>query len=204
LGLGRGGAKLRQGRVMPALAAHAAALVLMFAVLPVWILAGFTDYLCHRAARIEQNSGVPESLLHLVQFALIGIPTVLALLLSIDAAFFLIAIAAILLHHMVAFLDVRYANRTREVPPFEQMVHSFLEILPLTALALLAVLHWPDFLALTGRPAPEGSFSLRWKDQPLPLWYVLCAVGAAAIFNALPYGEELVRCLKQRRAQPIR
>ena len=189
---------------MPDLAAHAAALLLMYAVLPVWIVAGFTDYLCHRAARIERNSGVTESLLHVVQFTLIGIPTILALLLAINAAFFLIAIAAIFLHHGVAYLDVRYANRTRNVPPFEQMVHSFLEILPLMAFALLAVLHWPDILALVGyAPAPQ-SFTFRFKNPPLPLGYVLSVVAAAAIFNALPYGEELVRCLRWRRDRALK
>ena len=184
--------------------AHAATLVLMVAVLPVWIMAGFTDYLCHRAARIERNSGLPESLLHLVQFGLIGIPTILALLLAINAAFFLIAMATILLHHGVAYLDVRYANRTREVPPFEQMVHSFLEILPLMALGLLAVLHWRDVLALAGYAPPPQSFTFRLKEPPLPLWYVLSVMGAAAIFNALPYGEELLRCLRWRRDHPLK
>src|ERR1700712_842097 len=178
---------------------HAATLLLMYAVLPVWTLAGFADYLCHRASRIEETSGVPESILHLVQFSLIAVPTILVLLLQVNAALFLIGIMAILLHHLVAYLDVRYASRTREVTPFEQMVHSFLEITPITAFLLLAVLHWPDLLALFGSAAGPNSFAFRWKVHPLPLWYVLSAIGSAAILLGLPYLEELVRCLRGRR-----
>lgn len=46
----------------------AAPTVLMYFVLPVWLAAGFADYLCHRAASIETRSGWKELLLHLLQF----------------------------------------------------------------------------------------------------------------------------------------
>jgi hypothetical protein len=32
-------------------------LLLMYVVLPLWLAAGFADYLCHRAARIAETSG---------------------------------------------------------------------------------------------------------------------------------------------------
>jgi hypothetical protein len=32
--------------------------VLMYFVLPLWLTAGFADYLCHHAAYIEHTSGV--------------------------------------------------------------------------------------------------------------------------------------------------
>jgi hypothetical protein len=176
---------------MDNLPVHAATILLLYAVLPVWILAGFADYLCHRATHIEATSGTPESFLHLVQFGVIAVPTVLALLVEINSTFFLLAVIAILLHHAVAFIDVRYANRTRSVIPLEQMIHSFLEILPITAVLLLAVLHWQDFLAL-GQAMP----GLHPKSHPLPLWYVASAVAAAILLNAIPYMEELLRCLR--------
>jgi hypothetical protein len=44
----------------------------MYFVLPVWLAAGFADYLCHRAASIETTSGPKESLLHLLQLAEMG------------------------------------------------------------------------------------------------------------------------------------
>ena len=106
-----------------------------FFVLPLWIAVGFADYLCHRAAKISENSGTPESILHLVQFFLVGLPTILALFFRGNAGFFLLAALCILLHHLTAYIDVRYADATRKVQPWEQMVHSFLKILPSTASA---------------------------------------------------------------------
>lgn len=177
---------------------HGGGILLMYLVLPVWILAGFTDYCCHRASRIQDNAGTPESVLHLVQYGSVGLPVVLALLAQINALFFLIAMAAIIFHHAVAYIDVRYANSMRTVSPFEQMVHSFLEIMPITAFLLLAALYWDQFSALLGQGAPD--FRLAWKARPLPVWYVTGAIGAAALFNLLPYLEELARC---RRAAPV-
>jgi len=49
-----------------------------------------------------------------------------------------LAAMCILLHHGIAYVDVRYADASRKVLPREQMVHSFLEILPITAYVLLA------------------------------------------------------------------
>ena len=43
--------------------------MLMYFVLPLWLAAGFADYLCHRATHIEKTSGWRESVLHVVQFA---------------------------------------------------------------------------------------------------------------------------------------
>ena len=35
-------------------------------MLPLWLLAGLGDWLCHRRARIERTSGAPESGMHVV------------------------------------------------------------------------------------------------------------------------------------------
>src|SRR3954468_17262202 len=69
-------------------AVSASYLILGFCVLPLWIIAGLGDYLCHRAARIQDNSGAPESILHLVQFGLVGLPVTLGLFLRANAGFF--------------------------------------------------------------------------------------------------------------------
>jgi hypothetical protein len=44
-------------------------LILMYFVLPVWLLAGFADWLCHRASHIETTTGPKESLIRLLMFA---------------------------------------------------------------------------------------------------------------------------------------
>jgi len=178
---------------------QSAAILLMYVILPVWIAAGLTDYFCHRISHIENNAGTPESLLHLLQFILVAIPTFLALLGEINAMFFLVAALAIICHHGVAYIDVRYANHTRGISPFEQMVHSFLEIIPITGFLLLAVLHWGQLLALIGVGPEFAQFGLHFKSQPLPIWYVMAAIAAAALLNALPYLEELLRCLRAQR-----
>ena len=34
--------------------------ILLYGVLPLWVAAGFADYLCHRRTRIEATSGIVE------------------------------------------------------------------------------------------------------------------------------------------------
>jgi hypothetical protein len=174
--------------------AHGAAVLLMFVVLPVWIAAGLADYFCHRATRIEETSGVPESLLHLLQFSLVGLPVTSALFLYPNAGFFLFAMVCIVVHHAAAAADLVYADGLRRIAPREQMVHSFLEIVPITAFLLLATLHWPQFLSLLGL----GPESARFVPEVrlLPTGYILAVLGAALVFNLLPYAEELRRCLR--------
>jgi hypothetical protein len=183
------------------LPAYAATVLLLYVILPVWILAGLADYFCHRATSIEKTSGTPESLLHLLGFGLVGVPTVLALFAEINATFFLVAISLIVCHHSVVFVDLHYANHRRAITPIEQMIHSFLEMLPITAFLLLAVLHWHELLAV-GQEIRALRFDLHLKSHPLPIWYVGTAIGSAILFNLLPYFEELVRCLKARDQSP--
>jgi hypothetical protein len=167
--------------------------VLLFLVLPVWILAGLADYFCHRASRIECNAGPKESVLHLLQLGLVGMPVVAGLFLEVTRSLLIFMAVAILLHHAVAYWDVRYANSAREVSPLEQMIHSFLELLPITAFLLVWAICWPQLIGA----ADEG---LRLRDRPLPPTYVACLLGAAAVLNLLPYLEELWRTSHARRS----
>jgi hypothetical protein len=64
--------------------AGAAQAVLMYFALPLWLAAGFADYLCHRATSIETTSGWKESLLHLLQFGEMAIPVLAAIFLEIN------------------------------------------------------------------------------------------------------------------------
>src|SRR4051812_24630463 len=72
------------------LEADVARLALMYFVMPLWLLAGFADYLCHRAAHIESTSGPKESVLHLLLLAEMGVPVLAALFFEINA--FVIAV----------------------------------------------------------------------------------------------------------------
>jgi hypothetical protein len=91
-------------------------------------------------------------------------------------------------------VDVRYANSTRKVAPLEQMIHSFLEVIPITAFLLLAVLHWPQVQALFGMGGEPAR--LVPELRPLPGAYVVSILGSAFVFNLVPYLEELWRCLR--------
>jgi len=169
---------------------------------PVWLLAGVADYFCHRASHIERTSGIAESLLHLLQFALVGVPLLAALFLEINAAVLLIMLAGLVLHQVAAVWDVRYANATRRVAPAEQHVHGVLEMAPAVATAVVAILKWPDFLSLFGMG--EARFSLELKHDPLPGWYLGTVMLGVLVCGVLPYGEELLRTLRAARASRAR
>ena len=168
--------------------------LLMYFVLPVWLAAGFADYLCHRAAHIERTSGWKESVLHLLQFAEMALPILAALFLEINTGIILLMIVCLLLHQATAMWDVSYAAATREVKPIEQHVHSVLEMMPLTGLLMVIALHWQAFIALLGLSPATFRFAL--KPEPLPWLYVALMMGLTLLFEVLPYIEELVRGLR--------
>ncbi len=165
---------------------------LMYLVVPVWLLAGLGDWVCHRLARIETTSGVAESLMHAVQFALVGLPLLAVLFLEVNAAVLLAMLVGLALHQAVAIWDVRYANDTRRVTPAEQHVHGILEMAPAFATAIVVILHWPQFRSLLSG-ANEARFSLEPKHVSLPGWYLAAVLVGVVLCGVLPYGEELVR-----------
>lgn len=170
--------------------------LLMFFILPLWLVAGFADYLCHRAAHIERTSGWKESALHLLQFAEMAVPVLAGLFLQINAGIIVVMIVCLILHEATAIWDVRYATATRDVSPIEQHVHSFLEMLPLMGLLLVVALYWEQFIALFG--FGEANFAIALKSEPLPWLYVTAMLGATLLFEFLPYIEELIRGLRQQ------
>lgn len=171
--------------------------VLMYFILPLWLAAGFADYLCHRTADIEHTSGWRESVLHLMQFGEMAVPILAAMFLEINALVIAVMIICFLLHELTAFWDVSYAVSTRDVGPFEQHVHSFLEMLPLMGLLMVITLHWDQFIALFGL-AP-ARFDLTLKDPPLGLYYIAAFLVAVLLFEVLPYLEELARGLRSKK-----
>jgi hypothetical protein len=186
---------------MPDGTAYAAAMVLLFGVLPLWSVAGLADYFCHRASSIETTSGPWESLLHLMQLGLMGFPVLLGLVLEINAGLLLLMLACLLLHHWVAWLDISYANNTRIVAPVEQMIHSLLEILPWTAFLLAGILYWDQLTALFTAPA-HADFAPRFKTHPLPMAYIATFLTQAFLLNVLPSLEEMARTLRVAWAIP--
>ena len=176
-----------------------AVLILMYFILPVWLAAGFADWLCHRAAHIETTTGAKESMLHLLMFAELGLPLLAAIFLQVNAGIIAFMIVAFFLHEATALCDVSYAVTAREVTPIEQHVHSFLEMIPLMAILFVISLHWGQFQSLFGFGPEKASFSLMWKEEPLPASYVLSIMTVILLFELIPFIEELLRGLRASR-----
>ncbi|MEJ6021189.1 diguanylate cyclase [Ramlibacter sp. PS4R-6] len=167
--------------------------LLMYVVYPLWVLAGLADWACHRATGIATTSGIKESLMHWLMYAEIGVGMVAVAFFETNAGVLAIVLAVFLVHEATVYWDLDYTTVLRDVGPFEQMVHSFLELLPLVSLGLLAVIAWPH--------GPE--LSLRPRAEPLPPDYLLVAAAASVLFNALPLLQETWSCLRSRtRASP--
>jgi hypothetical protein len=173
--------------------------ILMYLAFPLWVAAGFADWACHRHTRIEQNSGLKENLLHVLMSIEMGLALAAVAFLEISAAVLLLVLVLFAMHELTVYWDLRYSTPRRHVGPFEQMVHSFLEILPLLALALLAALAWPQAQALAGLGTEAADWSLRAKQQPLPLPYVAGALLLMLAFNTAPLFQETWACWRARR-----
>lgn len=173
-------------------------LYLMYFIVPLWLLAGFADWLCHRSSDIEHTSGAIESILHLVMLVEMGIPALLALFFEVNALVLGIAVAAFALHEFTALLDVSYASHRRRITPFEQHVHSFLELMPLFAISCLVFLHVDELQRVLRDATTSADWQLRRKGEPLPAAYLGTVLTGITLFQVLPYLEELWRGLRAR------
>src|SRR5699024_4091739 len=159
---------------------------LLSGVIPLWFVPAVTDYLMHRHTDIEHTSGTRESAIQARMMAEAGIPVMLGLFARINPFVLGNMYVAAGIHAATALGDVQLATEDREVHPMEQHIHSFLEVLPLTAIAFLSCLHWDQVRAFTGDD-PD-----RWKLLPkrerLSGRYVASIVAAVGGFIVLPYG----------------
>ena len=177
---------------------------LLYFVLPLWMLVGLIDYMLHKRSRIEDNAGTKESMLHLLQLAEAGVPVVFGLVFEINALVLLVMVIGLILHQITALWDVSYAQSRRYISPLEQHVHSFMEILPIMALAFVTVMYWDQFVTLFGFGTQPARFGLYWKSDPLPAGYLISLFAAIGVFVVLPYAEELKRCLRVSASRRLR
>jgi hypothetical protein len=178
-------------------------IVLMYIVLPVWVLAGFADYLCHRATHVERANGVKESALHWLMLGEVGIPILAAIFLKIDALLIAFMIACLVAHEITGYIDLRLAMSTRNVTALEQQIHSVLEMMPFAALLLVCILHWPQAQALFGSGTAHADFSIALKRAPAWNAIIPPAIGFL-LLAVLPYLEEFVRGLRAEAAGTVR
>jgi hypothetical protein len=178
-------------------------IILMYFVPPLWLAAGFADWLCHRASHIETTTGAKESLIHLLMFAEVGLPLLAAMFLDINALIIAVMIAVFFVHEATALWDVSYATTARTVTPIEQHVHSFLEMIPLMAIVSVVSLRWGQFLALFGAGPETMRTDIAWKPTPLPVLYVAIIMAVILLFELLPYIEEFLRGLRANQGRLI-
>ncbi|WP_448681127.1 diguanylate cyclase [Pseudomonas nicosulfuronedens] len=172
---------------------------LLYVLLPLWLVAGFADWLCHRRTDIAHTSGTRESALHLLMLLEVGVPLQAALFLQINAGLILLMLVCFIAHELTALWDVGMAVQQRRVSPIEQHVHSFLELIPFMAISVVCLLHWDQASALLPGNWERAQFGLRAKEPALPDAYVATILIATLLFSVLPYLEELLRCHRAAR-----
>ena len=175
--------------------------LILYVLLPMWLVMGCLDYWCHRKSRIEFTTGMKESLYHSLMGIQIGIPVFLGLFFKINVLLLLIMFVVLVFHEYVAHHDVKYALNTRDISILETHVHSFLEVLPFAIVALIVCINWNAFIDLiTFDWAGHMNFVLR--DKPLDRMYVGGYVLLMLIADAIPFIEEFLRCWRHRNALP--
>lgn len=168
--------------------------VLFAVLLPVWLLAGFADALCHRVLRIETSAGWRESALHWLMLAELGVGLAAVLLLEVNALAIAIFAIACVLHEITMVVDLRYASARRVIPPVEQWVHGVQQAIPWMVLLVLCALQPGQALALIGVGGAAPDFSLRLA--PVPAAYLASFIAAGVLVVALPFALELLRGLR--------
>jgi hypothetical protein len=164
--------------------------LLLWGIYPLWLLAGAFDYLCHRQTDIEHSSGSGESWYHVLQFLVLLVAFAAATLLEVNAVVFGLIVLLVLLHSVLAHMDVSYTDGRRYISPLEQHVHGFMEVLPLVAAAILGVLHWDEIGA--GFVGPAASLVTPFTSARMLLLISFIVLAGA------PIAEELMRTRRHR------
>ena len=100
-------------------------LLLLYFVLPVWLIAGFADWLCHRATDIESTTGLKETYIHILMFLEMGLPLLSALFTDVNALVIAFMIVMFFCHEATALWDVSYAVTARRVSPLSSIYTVF-------------------------------------------------------------------------------
>jgi hypothetical protein len=169
---------------------------LLYFVMPLWAGAGLADWWRHRRTSIETTAGTHESAVHALMMAESGVPSLLGLVLEVNAGVLAAVYAAFGAHQATAWWDVKYAESRREVTPNEQHIHGLLENVPLMAASFLTVLHWDQARALFGLGGDEPRFRPELKRQPVPQPQAAAIVLGTAGLVGAAYAEELWRCAR--------
>ena len=172
--------------------------IILFFFLPVWGVSGYLDWYCHKKSKIEETSGIGESLLHSLMGLQIGIPIILCLLFKVNALILIICLVSLVLHEVVAYCDVKLAKPLREISILEMQAHAYLSTTPLFIFLMIIAINW-DLVAnlLSTGSASSGQFSFIRTTYTFGGQYYLLYFALFMIISCvIPYVEEIFRCLR--------
>jgi len=176
--------------------------LILYGLLPLWLIMGFLDYYCHCRSKIEENTGIKESIMHAIMGVQIGIPIFLGLLFEINVGILLIMLLALIFHVWVAHQDVSYAKQHRSISMLELHVHSFMETLPFYTVALIICINWNAFIDLISFNW-AGHLALNYTPKS-SAHYLVCYVALMLFADIFPYIGELLRCWNHmKKAQSV-
>ena len=139
-----------------------------------WLACGLCDFIAHWRTDLPHTSGFAESATHLVQLALLGVAVVLGFGFGIGRGSAVLLLLLVLAHAVVGYVDTRIAFAApRVVSPFEQHVHSVLDMAPVVALGWYVASTWPA--------AMDGGWALQAR-RPMPspgAWFAVLAPAMA-------------------------
>ena len=167
--------------------------LVLYVVIPLWLVAGFADWACHRASHIETTSGRTESTLHLLMLAEMGLPLLAALYLEVNALILGGLLLALLIHAGTSYIDVRYTISKRFISPIEQHIHSVLDMSPAMVFLLLGSAHWEQLLALFGLGDAPRRLQLAWSTQSPGVVYTVGLFSAITVLALIPFVEKWLR-----------
>jgi hypothetical protein len=168
-------------------------------LLPAWLVLGLMDWQTHREANIATTSGPWESAMHLLLAAEAGAAVLPAMFLEINAGVMIWMILCYAAHEITTTIDIRFAYPRRMLGPREQRIHDYLTAIPLACLLIVLFTHAGQLLAVFGFGTETAQFMPRWKEQPLPTWYLATWLVACVLMNTVPYAEELWRGIAAQR-----
>lgn len=170
--------------------------MILFVFLPLWLICGGIDYWCHRRTKIEENSGVKESIQHCLMGLQVGVPMFLVIYLEVTVGVLLVCIAFFIWHEITAHRDLVLAEDQRVISVWEQHVHGYLGTIPFFLLMLVLAFNWTTVLDLVQfNWSGKMGFSLR-EDPVGPNNYMLWYASFMMFLAIIPYTEELIRCIR--------
>jgi len=134
----------------------------------------------------------------------VGVPVTMGLFLEVNPLVLVTMWINFAVHYATAFWDVAYASPRRQVRPNEQHFHGLLEVLPFMAVSFMSVLYRDRLAAALRGRRGRDDWRFRLKRHPLPVRYRTGILAAVAAFIAIPYAEELWRCVRARRPRQTR